>query len=75
MRMKDAKEVSYRAAWTPMEVSSVSVPADQSRLVGVGRSQSFKEIKMDNEVNLDDVKAKSAEEVKAELKKKLTRDL
>jgi hypothetical protein len=69
MRMKDAKEVSYRAAWTPMEVSSVSVPADQSRLVGVGRSQSFKEIKMDNEVNLDEVKAKSAEEVKAELKR------
>ena len=69
MRMKDAKEVSYRAAWTPLEVSSVSIPADSSRLVGVGRSQSFKEIKMDNEVNLDEVKAKSAEEVKAELKR------
>ena len=69
MRIKDSKEVAYRAAWTPMEVSSVSVPADQSRLVGVGRSQSFKEIKMDNEVNLDEVKAKSAEEVKAELKR------
>jgi len=69
MRMKDAKEVSYRAAWTPMEVSSVAIPADASRLVGVGRSQSFKEIKMDNEVNLDEVKAKSAEEVKAELKR------
>ena len=69
MRIKDSKEVAYRAAWSPMEVSSVSVPADQSRLVGVGRSQSFKEIKMDNEVNLDEVKAKSAEEVKAELKR------
>ena len=69
MRIKDSKEVAYRAALSPMEVSSVSVPADQSRLVGVGRSQSFKEIKMDNEVNLDEVKAKSAEEVKAELKR------
>ena len=69
MRIKDSKEVAYRAAWTPMEVSSVSVPADQSRLVGVGRSQSFKEIKMENEVNLDNVKAESAEEVKAELKR------
>jgi len=69
MRIKDSKEVAYRAAWSPMEVSSVSVPADQSRLVGVGRSQSFKEIKMENEVNLDEVKAKSAEEVKAELKR------
>ncbi len=69
MRIKDSKEVAYRAAWSPMEVSSVSIPADSSRLVGVGRSQSFKEIKMDNEVNLDEVKAKSAEEVKAELKR------
>jgi len=69
MRIKDSKEVAYRAAWTPMEVSSVSVPADQSRLVGVGRSQSFKEIKMENEVNLDNVRAESAEEVKAELKR------
>ena len=32
-------ETYYRASWTPMEVSSVSVPADQSRLVGVGRSK------------------------------------
>ena len=69
MRIKDSKEVAYRAAWSPMEVSSVSVPADQSRLVGVGRSQSFKEIKMENEVNLDNVRAESAEEVKAELKR------
>jgi len=69
MRIKDSKEVAYRAAWTPMEVSSVSVPADQSKLVGVGRSQSFKEIKMENEVNLDNVRAESAEEVKAELKR------
>ena len=68
-RIKDSKEVAYRAAWSPMEVSSVSVPADQSRLVGVGRSQSFKEIKMKDEVNLDNVRAESAEEVKAELKR------
>ena len=68
-RIKDSKEVAYRAAWSPMEVSSVSIPADRSRLIGVGRSQSFKEIKMENEVNLDNVRAESAEEVKAELKR------
>lgn len=34
----DGKEY-YRASWTPMEASIVSVPADSSRLVGVGRSK------------------------------------
>ena len=29
----------YRASWTPMEASIVSVPADDSRFVGVGRSK------------------------------------
>ena len=37
-RYQDNDETYYKAQWTPMEVSSVSVPADQSRLVGVGRS-------------------------------------
>ena len=41
-RDNNGDEDYYRAAWTPMEVSSVSVPADQSRLVGVGRSANLK---------------------------------
>jgi len=28
----------YRASWTPMEASIVSIPADSSKFVGVGRS-------------------------------------
>ena len=71
-------ETYYRASWTPMEVSSVSVPADQSRLVGVGRSKDNQNIlhkevrKMENEVqeiNLDEVKSKTVEEAKAEFKR------
>ena len=73
-RMKDGKEVEYKASWTPLEVSSVSVPADQSRLVGVGRSAEIKkdiimteEVK--NEINLDEVRSKTLEEAKAEFKR------
>jgi HK97 family phage major capsid protein len=67
-------ETYYKANWTPMEVSSVSVPADQSRLVGVGRSKTLnKEIIMTeevkNEINLDEVRSKSVEEAKAEFKR------
>jgi len=75
-RSKDGDKVVYRAAWTPLEISSVSLPADQSRLVGVGRSEDKNKInhkievkQMSDNVNLDDVKAQSAEEVKAELKR------
>jgi HK97 family phage major capsid protein/HK97 family phage prohead protease len=73
-RMDDKDENYYRASWTPMEVSSVSVPADQSRLVGVGRSKDKQNIlhkevkKMDNEkqeINLDEVKSKAVVEAKA----------
>ena len=66
----------YRAKWSPMEVSSVSIPADQSRLVGVGRSQDklndFKEIKMSEEkkdINLDEVRSQTVAEAKAEFKR------
>jgi hypothetical protein len=41
-RQNKDDETFYRASWTPMEISSVSVPADQSRLVGVGRSKDKK---------------------------------
>ena len=67
-------ETYYKANWTPMEVSSVSVPADQSRLVGVGRSKTLnKEIIMTeevkNEINLDEVRSKSVAEAKVEFKR------
>lgn len=73
-RMKDGKETEYRASWTPLEVSSVSVPADQSRLVGVGRSAEIKKDiimteKVKNEINLDEVRSKTLEEAKAEFKR------
>ena len=78
-RIQRDGEDYYKANWTPMEVSSVSVPADQSRLVGVGRSkdkQTKTQIKVTkmteevkNEINLDEVRAQSAEEAKAEFKR------
>ncbi len=72
-RMKDKDEPYYRASFTPLEISSVSVPADQSRLVGVGRSKQIAEKArvqiMDNEkkeINLDEVRSESAEAAKKE---------
>jgi len=77
-RYQDNDETYYKAKWTPMEVSSVSVPADQSRLVGVGRSKE-KQINntkvriMDNDkkqdINLDEVRTQTIDEAKAEFKR------
>lgn len=77
-RYQDNDETYYKAKWTPMEVSSVSVPADQSRLVGVGRSKE-KQINntkvriMENEkkqdINLDEVRTQTIDEAKAEFKR------
>jgi HK97 family phage major capsid protein len=77
-RYQDNDETYYKAQWTPMEVSSVSVPADQSRLVGVGRSKE-KQINntkvriMDNDkkqdINLDEVRTQTIDEAKAEFKR------
>ena len=75
-RMNKDDENYYKAQWTPMEVSSVSVPADQSRLVGVGRSKDKQNIKnievitMENkDINLDEVRAQTIDEAKAEFKR------
>ena len=70
-------ETYYRASWTPMEISSVSVPADQSRLVGVGRSKDKQNLQtkvkiMENEkkeINLDEVRTQSADEARKEFQK------
>lgn len=67
----------YRAKWSPMEVSSVSIPADQSRLVGVGRSKNElnfnKEIIMSEdkkkEINLDEVRSEVVTEARSEFKR------
>jgi HK97 family phage prohead protease len=77
-RTEKDDETYYRAAFTPMEVSMVSIPADQSRLVGVGRSKdkqtiSYNEVReMENEkqeINLDEVKSNAVVEAKAEFKR------
>ena len=77
-RYEQDNETYYKAQWTPMEVSSVSVPADQSRLVGVGRSKDKQnnniEVRlMENEkkqdINLDEVGAQTVEDAKAEFKR------
>jgi len=70
----DDPEEYYRVATTPMEISIVSVPADQSSLVGVGRSvpaepksqPSLEDVKMTDEVKNDvDLDAVKAEAVRA----------
>ena len=72
----------YRVnSWSPLEVSAVSIPADQSRLVGFARSKetpkieinSNEEIRMDNkveetktpEVNPNELRESFAKEAKA----------
>jgi len=70
----DDPEEYYRVATTPMEISIVSVPADQSNLVGVGRSvpaepksqPSLEDVTMTDEVRNDvDLDAVKAEAVRA----------
>lgn len=65
---EDDPEDYYRVATTPMEISIVSIPADQSNLVGVGRSSSetlkstiqIKEKNMSENIDLDAVRAEAA---------------
>ena len=66
---EDDPEDYYRVRTTPMEISIVSIPADQSNLVGVGRSnpetlvtvQTEGESEM-SDINLEEVRAAAAEE-------------
>ncbi len=75
---KDGVPIYRVNSWLPLEVSAVSVPADQSSLVGFARSKetpkieinSNKEIKMENEnktpeVNPAELRADFAKEAKA----------
>ena len=76
-RMDKDDKTYYKAQWTPMEVSSVSVPADQSRLVGVGRSKDKQNTQtrveiMENEkkeINLDEVRTQSVDEARKEFQR------
>ena len=74
---RDDGTVEMRAVrWTPLETSIVSIPADQS--VGVGRSAPQpnpvipKEGKMENEVNVEEVRAEAAEAARAAYSKQVT---
>ena len=75
-RMNDKDENYYKAKWTAFEVSSVSVPADQSVKVGVGRSKEKNithkiEVKTmeKQDINLDEVRTQTIDEAKAEFKR------
>jgi HK97 family phage major capsid protein/HK97 family phage prohead protease len=69
IKRDDDPEEYYRVATTPMEISIVSVPADQSSLVGVGRSVPAQPLtqtsegdevmteEVKNDIDLDAVKA------------------
>jgi HK97 family phage major capsid protein len=67
----------YRVQHTPLEVSVVSVPADQSKAVGVGRSKnklSNIEVKtmteeVKSEINLDEVREKSVAEAREQFQR------
>jgi len=68
VKREDDPEEYFRVRTTPMEISIVSIPADQSNLVGVGRSSSEPlnvtlEIKGDDkmsDIDLDAVRAEAA---------------
>ena len=68
----------YRVSFKPVEASIIAVPADQSRLVGVGRSEDkpthttkvkLMENKETQEINLDEVRSQATDEAKAAFKK------
>jgi len=74
-RMQDEKNGDYYRAvnWSPREISLVSLPADTSLKVGVGRSQNkqelnFKEIEMETENKTDSNAVRSSDNA-AELAK------
>ena len=77
-RQNKDDETFYRASWSPLEISSVSIPADASRLVGVGRSKDKQTLNttkvkvMENEkqeINLDEVRSQSVDEARKEFQK------
>jgi HK97 family phage major capsid protein/HK97 family phage prohead protease len=80
VKREDDDDKIVRVATTPMEISIVSIPADQSSLVGVGRSsseplnltvKSTGEIKM-TDIDLDAVRAEAAKAAQKNAKEIMT---
>ena len=77
---EDDPDEYYRVATTPMEISIVSIPADQSNLVGVGRSSSeplnetleIKGVDVMSEIDLDAVRAEAAKAAQKNAKEIMT---
>ena len=77
VKSTDSDKPMYRVQHTPLEVSVVSVPADQSKAVGLGRSKNkhtqielktmTEEVK--NEINLDEVREKSVAEAREQFQR------
>jgi|TARA_R100000329_G_scaffold151428_1_gene147511 Caudovirus prohead protease. len=74
-RMEDEEDGKrfFRASWMPMEVSSVSLPADSSLQVGVGRSKNLTyEVNMENqkpEIDVAEVRSQTVDEARKEFAK------
>ena len=67
VRDEEAKDATFRASWTPMEASLVSLPADTNPMVGVARSQDNAEVNapvINNNLKKD---IKMTEEIKSEV--------
>ena len=77
VKSTDDEKPMFRVRHTPLEVSVVSVPADQSKAVGVGRSKnklSNIEVKtmteeVKSEINLDEVREKSVAEAREQFQR------
>lgn len=66
----------YRVqGWTPLEVSAVSIPADQSRLVGFGRSKDV-QVKSNKpeEITMENTENKTPEVNPNEIREQLAKD-
>ena len=67
VRDEEAKDATFRASWTPMEASLVSLPADTNPMVGVARSQETAEVNAPVINNNLKKEIKMTEEVKSEV--------
>lgn len=67
VRDESAEDATFRANWTPMEASLVSIPADTNPMVGVARSKDSAEVNTPviNNNNLKEIKM--TEEIKSEV--------
>ena len=74
---EDDDENYYRVATTPMEISVVSIPADQSNLVGVGRSitelqREVTEMSEEKTVDVEAVRAEATKQAQKNAKEIMT---